>query len=115
MEISYLNYKQICLDDTTKQGRVYYDPSEKSLIFYYDGEEQSFIRKLEEIKVIPHFLRDYKIAFKDEETESLISIECDKKESLDIKTYRYVLNKIISNTFKLDQEKNKVESKYFKY
>jgi ERCC4-related helicase/dsRNA-specific ribonuclease len=113
MEISYLNYRQQTLDNNDYTGKIYYDPSDKSLIFYDENEELSFIRHLGDIRIIPHFLREHKIAFKNSETNSLITIECDKKESLDIKTFRYVLNKIIAQNFKFEKDSNKVDTKYF--
>jgi hypothetical protein len=113
MEISYLDFeirsiKEKCL---IQKGRTVFDPLEKSLIFYGAEDEKLFIKSLQEISVIPHFLREHKIAFKDEEAENLITIECNKNETLDIRSFRFLLNQIISLNNKMMKKPDKSETK----
>lgn len=110
MEISYLNFEVKDLRDkdmaTILKGKTIYDPLERSLVFYDADENLLFTRSLEKISIIPHFLKEYKLVFKDEELggDKLISIECDKKESIDVRSYRYLLNKIIEKENKFKKE-----------
>jgi hypothetical protein len=113
MEISYLDFEIRNIKDRSlvQKGRTVFDPLEKSLVFYGPEDEKLFKKSLEEISVIPHFLREHKIAFKDEEAENLITIECNKNESLDIRSFRFLLNQIISLNNKLLKKPDKSETK----
>ncbi len=113
MEISYLDFEVRNIKDISKvlKGKTIYDPTDRKLVFYGPEEELLFTKSLEAIMVIPHYLRDHKIAFKDEDGENLVTIQCNKKETLDIRSFRFLLNKIISINNRMLKKPDKSEAK----
>lgn len=112
MEIGYLQYeiREKEKSEVIAKGKMIYDPMEDKFIFY--GKEENVIhsKKFDTVSLIPHYLRDNKLAFKDEE-EKLIIIHCDVKDALELRTYRYLLSKIVEKEDKKAVKKETPDSK----
>jgi hypothetical protein len=98
MELNYLNYEIVAEDGEpiypSQGGKVFFDVFSNSLDLYdYD---EIFITKikLNDIKIIPSFLKKGKICFALPETDQLYSIGYDKKESISIHTWKYIIRRI---------------------
>ncbi len=94
MEISHLNFEIFSnnLDEVKFKGKMILDPLEETLVFYDQDENVILTKKICTIIIIPHYLKENKIAFKEE--KDLFVIRCDKKETLELKSYRHVLSRI---------------------
>ncbi len=92
-----MNFEITWLKDKTvyMKGKASYDPMEKVISFHNKDETLLFTKKVESVNIIPNSLKEFKIAFKDEEEERLFEILCDKKETLELRSFRYLVNSIL--------------------
>ena len=98
MEISFLNFEILWWNDMTAymKGKTIYDPMDKTLVFYDKDENLLFTKKIETLQLIPNYLKEFKLAFRDEDGDRLFVIECDKKETLELRSFRFLYNRILS-------------------
>jgi hypothetical protein len=101
MEISLLDFEMTNITESSSKtsvlkGKTIYDPLEKALVFYDQDENKLFTKSIEGISLIPHLVKDHKLVFKDETTENLFSVTCSKNETLEMRSFKYLLNNLIT-------------------
>ena len=75
MEICYLHYEIMKIEkkedkiekELIGRGRMIYDPLEQLLIYNVKEDNICYTKNVDSISLIPHYLRENKLAFKDEE------------------------------------------------